>query len=111
MSENLGTIIKTDGIDMERWHEMIGTHLSLAHPPARPGINPFTKQEMVYKPNKYFAQVVLDKGEIGAIYPAMDGSPYLIVDAEESCDKGVREVAEDIARILGGRFELDTNEK
>jgi len=91
-------------IDPDKWLALIDSHDSLVHMPSRVGINPFTREPWEYKGSP--STGIIQKGgtKIGSIWWAMDGSPFLIVQAEHDLAEAVAGIAEEIAIILGARF-------
>lgn len=68
---------------MTAWMALIDSHPMLKRPESKMGLNPFSKQPMEFKPNGSSAEIWEDGSEIGQVFAAMDGSPKLIVDAED----------------------------
>jgi hypothetical protein len=91
-------------IDPKGWLALIDSHDSLGHVPPRKSINPFTRQPMEVKAPASTAVVLIDGADVGSISWAMDGSPVLIVDAEDGSEEAVAKVAEEVAKALGARF-------
>jgi hypothetical protein len=98
------------GIDSVTWLALIDSHASLAHVSPRKGINPCTGEPFEYKAPPSTAIVHAGGTDIGCIEWAMDGSPVLIVQAQKGSVEVVASVAEDVARILAGRFVRDAHE-
>lgn len=105
--ELIGHIEVGDGlveIDEGRWVALIREHPALAPIPPRQGINPFTKEPCEFKAPASTASVMVDGSRRGSICRAEDGSPVLLVDADESDLDAVAEIAREIAQDLGGHF-------
>jgi len=100
----IGRIEAPGGIESGKWLDLIESHPALANAPTRKGVNPFTRQPCEYKPPASSALIRKDGAEIGSIYCAMDGSPTLVVQAQEDLVDAVAGVAADIAGSLGGHF-------
>jgi hypothetical protein len=99
------------GIDRTRWVALIDAHPSLAHVPPRIGPKPGTQELCEYKAPASTAIVFVNGARAGSIEWALDGSPYLLVHAQEESARDVAEIAEEVATILGARFILDTNDE
>jgi hypothetical protein len=91
-------------IDLNKWLMLIDSHGSLRHIPPYMGINPFTRQPCEYKVQPTTAQVRLKGVDVGSIYCAMDGSPVLIIEAQEDAVAAVSEIADEVTKALGGQF-------
>lgn len=104
--ELLGTIRPTaDSLKgKEEWMSLIGTHSSLEPVEPKPGINPFTKNSMVFKPSPDVADVLVDAVKAGVIHWALDGSRQLVVWSEPEVGAQVTAVANDVAVKLGWQF-------
>jgi hypothetical protein len=94
----------TTPIDLSKWLMLIDSHESLGHIRPYMGINPFTRQPCEYKVPPTTAQVRLKGVDVGSISCAMDGSPVLIVEAQEDAAAAVCEIADEVTRALGGQF-------
>ena len=107
----IGQIVAPSGIASDKWLALTKSHKSLAivPPGVRMGINPFTRQPCEFKTPASTALVQEDRTKIGSIYWAMDGSPILIVDAEEDSMDTAARIAEEIAASLGGQFVRQPN--
>jgi hypothetical protein len=92
------------GIDARRWMELIDSYGSLAHVPPVTGINPATRQPCEFNAPSSTARVMRGGARIGAILWALDGSPFLLVEADEEAADEVAKVAENIASRLDARF-------
>jgi hypothetical protein len=86
------------------WTCLIETHPQLSSPPAKEGINPFTKKPHLYRPNPTAAQVIIDGSPAGSIHWAMDDSRRLVVWSNAGAEQKVRSVATDVASRLGWHF-------
>lgn len=84
--------------------ELIDSHGALQHVPPAKGINPFTRQVCEYNAPSSTARIVISGARIGAIEWAMDGSPLLLVHADEESVEFVAKIAEDVGALLGARF-------
>jgi hypothetical protein len=91
-------------IDSSKWLALIDSHGALEHVPARKGINPFTREPVDYKAPATSALIRVQGAQIGSIFWAMDGSPYLMVQAEEGSVETVAALAREIAAALGAQF-------
>ena len=100
----IGKIVASTGIEIDRWLTLIKSHAALGNATPRKGINPFTRQPCDYEPSPSSALVRKGGADIGSIYPAMDGSPLLIVESNEDSTETVASIAEDVACSLGGQF-------
>ena len=90
------------GISKQRWVDLIREHPNLgAHPP-RQGINPFTREAMLYRPPPDSARVIVNEIEVGSMTWAQGESNSIDVSGERHM---VVPLAHDIAGLLGGRFE------
>jgi hypothetical protein len=98
----------TPGIDQRKWLSLIGSSRRLAPVPPRQGGNPFTGKGMELRAPATTANVMIDDTEVGVIYWAMDGSPILIVDAQEGWAESVASIAAALANTLGARFVPET---
>ena len=101
----LGEIVgkaKKKGLDRDRWIEIIGEHQNLAVPPAREGVNPFTKERVILKPRPDMALVVIEGETVGTMDWSQDSSKIIEVSGDPAL---VLPLAEEIAGLLGGRFE------
>jgi hypothetical protein len=101
-----GTIEPNHGASANQleWIVLIGAHSSLAPGVPKPGVNPFSKQPILYKAAPDYARVLLDGRKVGAIHWAMDGSDRLVVWSLAAARTHVTEVAQDVASRLGWRF-------
>jgi hypothetical protein len=79
-------------------------HRSLRHVPSHKGINPFTRQPCEFNAPASTAQITFDGARVGAIEWAMDGSPLLLVHADDEWMDYVASVAEGVAFLFGARF-------
>jgi hypothetical protein len=102
----LGTIEPNHGVsaDQHEWIVLIGVHSSLAPAVPKQGVNPFSKQPILFKPAPDYASVLLDGRKVGAIHWAMDGSHRLVVWSLAAARTHVADVAQDVASRLGWRF-------
>jgi hypothetical protein len=111
---SLGQIQAVPGssaIDSSKWLALIDSHSALEHTPARKGVNPFTREPCEYKAPASTASVRIEGARVGSIFWAMDGSPCLIVQAEEHSAEAVANIAEQIAKALGGQFVREIDEE
>jgi hypothetical protein len=94
-------------IDQGEWIALIKSLPSLA--PIRPtkGINPFTGKPIEFKSPVTSASVCIEGTELGSLSWAMDGSPILIVYANDEAAATVASVAEQVAQKLGAHFVLE----
>ncbi len=99
------------GIDRAAWVALISAHHCLAPVPARPGVNPFTREPMVFRAPDTEAIVCIGGAEVGFIGWAMDGSPMLIVRADDRSVERVVAMAQEIATALGGRLVREEDNK
>jgi hypothetical protein len=105
----IGEIVRSPdppGINRQRWIDLIREHPNLVPPEPREGINPFTKQPMVIRPRSDVARVVVDGMEVGSISWAEDESNLIYVFGG-----AVVPLAQEIAKVLGGRFRASTDEE
>lgn len=91
-------------IDPNRWLAMIDSHGSLGHVPPKKAINPFTRKPCEVNAPASTAVVRVGEAGVGSIWWALDGSPFLIVQAEEESADAVAKIAEEVATELGARF-------
>jgi hypothetical protein len=113
MSRTVGQIESTSGqptLDIDSWIAMIDLHPRLQRAEDRPGVNPFTKKPTMFRASPTSGIVKFEEKRAGNIYPAEDGTPVLIVDAEEGCEAAVLGVAEEVAASLGYRFARSLND-
>jgi hypothetical protein len=90
------------GINKQRWLEIIREHPNLAPIPPKKGINPFTRESMLIHAATGSVLVVVDGSEVGSMGWALDGSNKITVSGESDT---VLQLARDIAKEQGGRFE------
>jgi hypothetical protein len=85
------------------WEALIEGHPQLAFPPARQGINPFTKQPIVLPPARGCARVMEAGAQIGTIERPQDGSECLLVRCQDSlkANDPLLAIANDVANRLG----------
>jgi hypothetical protein len=95
-------------IDPTKWLAMIGSRESLGHIPSQMGINPFTRQPWEFKAPDSTACILVDGNRVGSISWALDDPSFLIVQAEEDSTEAVAKIADEVAKLLGGRFVLDS---
>lgn len=105
----IGAVSASKPIDPDQWLSIIDSHVSLAHGRPQIGIYPFTKRPQVFKPVASSAHICVAGTRVGAIWWALDGSPFLMVQAEEHATEAVAAIAEDVARLLGGQFVPDVH--
>jgi hypothetical protein len=86
------------------WIALVGVHPALALREPTPGINPFTKAPMTFKPHPDHARVLVEGSQVGSIHWAMDNSTRLMVWSEAAAKSRVIEIATDAAWRLGWRF-------
>jgi len=91
-------------IDGSEWMGLIDSHRALRHVPPKMGVNPFTRKSCEFKAPASSAQVAANSARVGGIQWAMDGSPYLLVDADDEWIDFVATIAEEVASTLGARF-------
>jgi hypothetical protein len=85
------------GFDQARWIELIGQHASLSVMPARQGLNPFTREPMLFH-SKDVALVTADGKKLGAMDWAPDDSHQVSVWIEDGVDADALEaIAADVA--------------
>jgi hypothetical protein len=104
--ELLGTIEPNNGatVSKSEWIALIAVHPSLAQSAPRQGINPFTKEPVMYKPAPDSARVMADGAAVGAMHWAMDDSRRLVVWSLPTTREHVMGIARDVASDLGWRF-------
>ena len=109
--ELLGTIEPGHGAsaDQHEWIVLIGAHALLAPAAPKQGVNPFTKQPLLFKSGPDYASVLLDGSKVGAIHWAMDGSHRLVVWSLAAARTPVADVARDVASRLRWCFSLGTD--
>jgi hypothetical protein len=102
-------LVKPDssGFTRQQWRDLIRIHPNLVAPRPREGINPFTKEPIIFPPRLDVAQVVVDGKTVGTMSWAEDDSTLINVYGEA---EAVVPAAYDVAKSLGGRFEAATNE-
>jgi hypothetical protein len=96
------------GIDNRRWIDLIREHPNLFPPKPREGISPFTKRSMVIKPRPDVARVIVEGQEVGSMSWSLDDSNLINVFGQP---EAVVPLAQDIAKLLGGRFRASTDEE
>ena len=89
-------------IDRKLWLKVVREHPNLVAPKPKHGINPFTKEPMVFKARKDVAGVVIDGKDVGTIWWSENGSDCINVFGDT---REVIAIAEDVAKRLGCRFE------
>lgn len=89
------------GIDRRHRIGLIREHPDLAPPRPREGINPFTKGPITFQPRPNVAQVIVGGEEAGTMSWAEDDSGLINASGGEAAVP----VAEDVAELLGGRFQ------
>ena len=93
-------VSETSEIDRARWLALINSHGALSHVPPQKGINPFTRERMEVKAPASTAVVSANEVPTGSIAWAMDGSPILMVEAEDAESvESVATVAQEIAGV------------
>ena len=104
--ELVGTIERGSDVTMcqSEWIRLIGAHPELSPVPDREGINPFSKQPMLYKARPDTARVLVGAADVGLIHWADDGSSRLVVWSNAGSKDAVRRVARDVASRLGWQF-------
>ena len=102
---------ESSAIDSGKWLALIDSHGSLGRLPGHLGINPFTRKPIEYKAPASTAAIRISEAEVGSIFWAMDGTPCLIVQAEEGSAEAVAHIAEEVATALGARFVRESAEK
>jgi hypothetical protein len=101
-------LVKPDssGFTRKQWVDLIREHPNLVPPQPRERINPFTKERVTFPPPSDVAQVVVDGKIVGSMSWAEDDSKLINVFGEP---EAVAPVAYDVAKSLGGRFEVAMN--
>jgi hypothetical protein len=94
------------GIERAKWLALVDSHPHLRTRTGTPhmGISPFTRKPTEFKPRRRTGIVDVGGGDIGTIDWAMDGSPMLLVNAEDGSTDAVIPIAEQIAAALQGHF-------
>ena len=100
----------SNGIDKDSWIRLIDSHPQLSVVPPQKGINPFTRKPIEFKALPTSAIVCIGGEEIGSISWAQDGSPSLIVEADDKSADAIASLAQELAIDLGGTFTRWTNE-
>jgi len=100
----IGTIsMKPDppGVDKARWVEIIREHPNLALFEPSEGINPFTKEPMIFQPRPDTARVLVGGREVGKMSWGKRGANIIQVfgDVED-----VGPIAHEVAASLGAQF-------
>jgi hypothetical protein len=105
-TELLGTIEPDNGAVAGRkeWIALIEAHPCLSPGQPRQGINPFTKEPVIYKPRADYAQVTVDGAKVGAIHWAMDESRRLILWSLPMARVQSIDIAQQVAARLGWRL-------
>ena len=75
----------------------------------RPGLDPFVREPMLYKPAPEAATVMSDGAAVGAMHWAMDDSRRLVVWSRPTSRGHVMGVARDVAADLGWRILSNTD--
>src|ERR1051325_236597 len=91
-------------IDPSKWLTLIDSQPSLRHVPPFKGINPFTREPCEYNAPASTGQIINNGERVGAIEWAQDGSPYLLVNADDEWRDFVAIIAADVASRLGARY-------
>jgi hypothetical protein len=99
------------GIDPSTWLALIDSHRSLGHVPPHSAIKPGTQERCEYKAPASTAIVFASGARAGLIEWALDGSPYLLVDAEEESAQVVAEIAQEAATLLGAKLVRERSEE
>jgi hypothetical protein len=86
------------------WIRVIEAHPQLSSVRAKEGINPFSKEPHLYRPDPTTAQVIIDGSEIGSIHWSMDDSHRLVVWSNAGAEEKVTSIATDVASRLGWHF-------
>jgi hypothetical protein len=89
-------------ISMSRWCEVVEAHAALARPEPRVGVNPFTRKPSIFQPSQGSATVVADGRRVGSMAWSESRTSEVNVFDEPSV---VTPIAEEVAGMLGGRFE------
>jgi hypothetical protein len=103
-------VSESNPIDPGKWLALIDSHRSLGHVLPHVGINPFTREPCEYKAPASTAAIRIGLARVGSIWWAMDGSPFLIVQAQEDSAEGVASIADEVATMLGARFVRETDD-
>ncbi len=90
------------GISKQRWVDLIREHPNLENVPPRQGINPFTREPMLYHARTDTARVVIGEREVGSMSWSQGESNSIDVSGERHV---VVPLAHDIAGLLDARFE------
>ncbi|MGH7172294.1 MAG: hypothetical protein ACRELG_18615 [Gemmataceae bacterium] len=104
-------VSESNPIDPGKWLALIDSHGSLGHVPSHMGINPFTRELWEFKAPYSTADIWIGSARAGSIWWALDGSPVLIVQAEEDSAEAVANIVKEVATRLGGRFVREAAEK
>jgi hypothetical protein len=92
----------SSGFTRQQWIDLIREHPNLVNPQPREGINPFTKERIIFPLRLDVAHVVVDGKTVGTMSWAEDDSMLINVYGES---EAVVPVAHAVAKSLGGRFE------
>jgi hypothetical protein len=105
----IGEIVRSPdppGISRQRWIDLIREHPNLVPPEPVKATSPFTKRSMVIRPLPDVARVVVDGKEVGSMSWSFDDSNLIYVFGG-----AVAPLAQEIAKVLGGRFRSSTDEE
>lgn len=104
--EFLGTIEPGAGAASGKpdWIRLIDAHPQLSRIPSRWGVNPFTRDPLLFKSKPDTARVLMEQNPIGLIHWAPDDTCRLIVLADAGFEDSVRNLAQDVASRLGWSF-------
>lgn len=104
--EIIGEIKPPDGgqLSNDDWINLIATHPALSKPPAREGINPFTKEPHIFYPRGTSAQIVVEGTKIGSICWVEDDSELPYVTSLLGHETTVSKIAIEIANRLNCYF-------
>ena len=86
------------------WVALINAHPRLSPFVPIEGINPFTKQPLVFRAPVDVARVMSGDTEIGQMIWAQDGSGHIIIWAKLADQADVESVSVEIAEKLGWQF-------
>ena len=101
-----GTITKIPdppGVDFDRWRQVIAAHPNLQPVAPKMGLNPFTKEPLLYRPHPGTTWVMVAGSQVGMMSWAEDGTNKIAVDGDSDA---VDQIAMQVAAQLGGSYLL-----
>jgi hypothetical protein len=88
-------------VNLDRWTQLIARYSRLTPFPAREGVDPFTRDRLIYRAHPGDAHAVVAGKQVGMMTWAQDGTNRIAVEGDAEL---VEPVALEVAAELGGTY-------